>query len=177
MLTRHASHFLLYIFFISACQSPLDPAHAEPEGIPPTSTLLVDKDGNPTVTIIAPQDDRYAAEIKELQKVIQETGSTLVNIVQDNNTRPEALLSTQSLIVVGNMATSRYIRKLYEQWYTFLDLKYPGPGGSVVRTLNDPYATGHNIILLGGSDDAGVRQAVHDFMTNWMIPNHCMLDH
>ena len=62
------------------------------------------------------------------------------------------------------MATSRFIRTLYEQWYTLLDLRYPGPGGFVVRTLHNPYAAKNNVIFLGGSDDAGVKQATTAFI-------------
>ena len=35
----------------------------------------------------------------------------------------------------------------------------PGPGGSVVRTCHNPFGDGHNLVYVGGSDDAGVAAA------------------
>ena len=64
-----------------------------------------------------------------------------------------------NLIALGNRSTNALISALYDGFYTLLDLKYPGSGGHVVRTLHDPFATGHNAILVGGSDPEGVATA------------------
>ena len=39
------------------------------------------------------------------------------------------------------------------------DLWYPGPAGYELRTLCDPLATGHNLILVGYSDAEGANRA------------------
>jgi hypothetical protein len=83
--------------------------------------------------------------------------------VLPDTTKPEEILKTNNVIVLGNMGTNDFIKTLYRQWYTFLDTKYPGKGGYVVRTLHNPYGTGHNVLLLGGSDDKGVQQAIDVF--------------
>ena len=52
-----------------------------------------------------------------------------------------------------------YNRALYDLSYTFLDRKYPGPGGYVVRSLHSPFGDGRNVLFAGGSDDEGVHRA------------------
>ncbi|MCF6286931.1 MAG: hypothetical protein L3K26_17345, partial [Candidatus Hydrogenedentes bacterium] len=66
-------------------------------------------------------------------------------------------------IVLGNRSTNSLLGTLYERYYTLLDLRYPGAGGYVVRTLHNPTGTGKNLVLLGGSDDAGVEAATNAF--------------
>jgi len=75
----------------------------------------------------------------------------------------DKLLAETNVIALGNMATNPFIEQLYCRWYTLLDLKYPGKGGRVVRSLHNPYGTGHNVLLIGGSDDAGVDAAADAF--------------
>ena len=156
---------LLYLSgYYTACASDAkNSTHDYPRNLN-KPTVLIDSNKVPLSVIIIPQDRRYEKEAQVLQDAFEKLGGARVPVLYDDEGTPEELLSGRSIIVLGNMASSRFIRTLYEQWYAFLDLKYPGPGGSVVRTLHDPYATGHNIILLGGSDDAGVRQAVHEFI-------------
>jgi hypothetical protein len=50
--------------------------------------------------------------------------------------------------------------RLYQRYWTLLDLKYPGAGGHVVRTLHNPFGDQLNIVLVGGSDTAGTEAAV-----------------
>ena len=125
------------------------------------STSLVEKGAARTV-IVAPVGDRYGAEIRLVQqRVRQLTGVTLP--VYRDEMKPEELLRGKNVIAVGNMATNAFIESLYRQWQVILDLKYPGEGGYVVRTLHDPFGTGRNVIFLGGSDDAGVAEATRLF--------------
>ena len=63
------------------------------------------------------------------------------------------------VVVVGNLAESRIVRGLYYRFLSATDLWYPGPGGYELRTLCDPVGAGHNVILVGYSDEAGARAA------------------
>jgi hypothetical protein len=54
---------------------------------------------------------------------------------------------------------SQLARKLYAAAYDFTDYSWPSAGGHVVRTIRDPFATGAHVIMLGGSDAAGVADA------------------
>ena len=122
-------------------------------------------DGRPQAVIAAPPGDRYQAAVDVLQDAVQTRSGTRLPLLRDagQTAGAEELLATQNVIALGNMATNPFIEKLYLQWYSQLDLKYPGKGGHVLRSLHNPYATGHNVILLGGSDDAGVSQAADTF--------------
>ena len=76
---------------------------------------------------------------------------------------PMELLRQQYVIPLCNMATNAFIKALYRQWHLTLDLKYPGETAYVVFSLHNPYGSGHNVILLGGSDDVDVNEAARIF--------------
>ena len=128
-----------------------------------TKTLLVDK-GSARAIIVAPKNGRYAQVAKEVHdKILASTGVDL-KIYHDESAIPEKLLQNDNVIAIGNSRTNKFIETLYRQWYVILDLKYPGPGGYVVRSLHNPYGTGRNVIFLGGSDDPGVTEAGKVFL-------------
>ncbi len=70
----------------------------------------------------------------------------------------------EDLIVLGNRSTNRVVSDLYDLYYCVIDLRYPGKGGSVVRSLHDPFADGHNVIFVGASDDEGMKKATAKFL-------------
>lgn len=121
---------------------------------------LLTSGGSPRVVIVSSSRRPAYAEIAgRVRDRIRELAKVEVEIVDAEKAEPEELLSTGNAIVLGNLVTSRFVEILYWEWYTILDLWYPGPGGHVLRTLHNPYGTGGNVILLGGSDDAGVAAA------------------
>jgi len=69
------------------------------------------------------------------------------------------------VIVVGNLADSRCVRQLYFQFMCATDLWYPGPGGYELRTLCNPFGTGHNVILLGYSDAVGAQAGTDELLS------------
>lgn len=112
--------------------------------------------GQPAITIAAPS--RYRAEAGAIQAAIREVTGVTVPVVSD--AAPEAAVPLKGhLILLGNRSTNRAISALYDRAYTFLDLKYPGLGGYVVRSLHSPFGDGRNVLFAGGSDDEGVRRA------------------
>ncbi|MBN1670057.1 MAG: hypothetical protein JXR37_03445 [Kiritimatiellae bacterium] len=118
--------------------------------------------GKPQAVIVVPGDGRYAAAVEAIQAAVRRaSGATLP--VERGAADAEALLKARNVIALGNMATNPFIAHMYRQWYTLLDLKYPGKGGCVVRSCHDPYGTGRNVIWIGGSDDAGVTAAARRF--------------
>ncbi|HUS81398.1 MAG TPA: hypothetical protein VM283_09045, partial [Armatimonadota bacterium] len=119
--------------------------------------------GKAQAAIVAPVGGRYDGAVAAIQAAVKRCGGIELPVLADDAGDPAQLLADRSLIVLGNMSTSRLMWTLYREYYTFLDLKYPGPGGHVVRSLHNPYATGRNVILVGGSDDGGVRDAAEAF--------------
>ena len=131
------------------------------------NTTLVEQ-GKPGVVIITPSNGLYDLPASRIQKAIQEKSGLKVNI-NKTDTDPRILLKNTNVIAIGNMTTNPFIYKLYCQWYTLLDQKYPGKGGYVVRSLHDPYGTGKNVIEIGGSDNNGVYTAAEKFCE--MLPS------
>ena len=97
-----------------------------------------------------------------IQQKIRECTAAVLPIRSDLT--PSAALKTTHVIALGNMATNPFIEALYRRYCTFLDLYYPGRGGYVVRSVHNPYGTGKNVLLLGGSDLPGVARAVDAFL-------------
>jgi len=127
-----------------------------------TTTLAAG--GQSEVTIVSSSTrPAYAAIAQKVQSRIRELSGADVPIVDAADVTTDDLLARHSAIVLGNLATSRFVEDLYWQWYTITDLWYPGPGGYELRTLHDPYGTGRNVVFLGGSDDEGVAAAADAF--------------
>jgi len=125
-----------------------------------TTTLVAA--GKPRAVIVSAAGDRYAAAVQKIQAAVRKASGTALPVRRDAP-NPEDLLKASNVIALGNMSTNPFIEHMYRQWYVLLDLKYPGKGGYVVRSCHNPYGTGHNVIWIGGSDDAGVAEAARVF--------------
>ncbi len=68
------------------------------------------------------------------------------------------------LITLGNLNNNQTMFYLYGNHWTRVDCKWPGPNGFVVQTIGNPWGTGKNVVILGGSDAAGVEAATSYFM-------------
>lgn len=75
-------------------------------------------------------------------------------------------LDRTNVITLGCMAENPLLFRLYWNHYTTCDLITPGAGKGRVEVVVDPYpwCAGKNAIVLGGSDEAGVRAAVEHFL-------------
>jgi outer membrane protein assembly factor BamB len=139
---------------------------APPEPIPPQYDRLKDlhvatalvADGSPGISLVVPASGVYDKLAVAVQQAVKALTEATIPIVMDN--APEAAVPVKgNVIALGNRSTNRLLSDLYDQFYTLLDLKYPGPGGYVVQTLHNPFGNGHNVILVGGSDTPGVEAA------------------
>ncbi len=110
--------------------------------------------------IVVPADGRYEGAAIAIADAIEARGGVRPRMIPDTEFGPELALDDH-LIVLGNRSTNRLLGTLYERYYTLLDLRYPGVGGHVLRTLHNPTGGGKNVILVGGSDDAGVTVAAN----------------
>ncbi|MGD9497856.1 MAG: FG-GAP repeat domain-containing protein [Armatimonadota bacterium] len=136
--------------------APVPPQYDRLKELHLTTPLV--RGGQPAISIVAPASGRYDAPARAIQAAIREISGVQVPIITDE--APEAAVPLQGhLIVLGNRSTNRTLHGLYERFFTLLDLKYPGSGGYAVHSLHNPFGDGHNAILVGGSDDAGVADA------------------
>jgi hypothetical protein len=126
------------------------------------NTLRVNN-GRPNVTIIAPASGIYEGQAKRIQDHLEAITGVRVPVESDESSAGSVLV-TGNLIVLGNRSTSKTISELYNRYYTLLDLRYPGHGGYVVRTVHNPFGNGRNVILIGGSDPEGVQAATETFV-------------
>ena len=109
--------------------------------------------GEAQAVIVAPA--RYAATAVRLRQAVKTATGVDLPVVQDLQ-----LPLPQHAILLGNRSTNPVLGKLYDLYYTLLDLKYPGVGGYALHSLHNPYGDGRNAILVGGSDDPGVALAM-----------------
>jgi hypothetical protein len=151
------------IMLVSGVSPPPTPP---PAPVPPIYSKLKDlhintelvSRGKPNITIIVPASGIYEKQAKRIQKRITELTGVQVPVRTDKS--PAGTVPIRGhLIVLGNRSTNGTVGELYNRYYTLLDLRYPGPGGYVVRTLHNPFGDGNNVIFVGGSDMMGVDAA------------------
>ena len=118
--------------------------------------------GKANALIVIPEGDEYRALGLQVKDAIATaTGATLQ--VKTGAEMGDGHFG-QHVILLGNMDNNPFAEELYWEKYIACDLDYPGPGGYVVRTACDPWGTGKNVIVLGGSDAEGVQRAVSAFL-------------
>lgn len=121
------------------------------------------RDGGPMAALVVPAGGDYDELARRIQAVIRELTDVEIPCVDDR--APEAAVPlVENVILLGNRTTHRTIGELYNRHYCLLDLRYPGPGGHVLRSLHCPFGAGpsgngRNAILVGGSDGEGVAAA------------------
>ncbi len=159
---------------IGGVEPPPPPPPPPPEPVPPVYEQLKDlhlqtdlvRDGEARVTIVAPQ--RYQEQADAIARTIEAITGVRPPVVRDDDdvaaVPPDDGRLDRNFICLGNRSTNAMIEELYNRFYTLLDLRYPGPGGHVVRTCHNPFGDGHNIVFVGGSDDEGVAEAAR-----WLI--------
>ncbi len=69
-----------------------------------------------------------------------------------------------SIVTLGNVFNNGVIKHLGMNFYSWTDHYFPGEDGYEVRTVHNPYGTGRNVVLLGGSTEAGVERAAGEFL-------------
>lgn len=109
------------------------------------------------IIIAAPADADKSVGIRRLAEGLSRYAP--VDIWADP---PETAMTKASgpVIVIGNLADSRCVRHLYYHYLCVTDRWYPGPQGYEIRTLLNPFATGHNLVHVGYSDEKGLAAAL-----------------
>lgn len=126
-------------------------------------TQLVEAGKTRAVIVSSSRQPSYADIARQVQQRVRELTGVELPMVDAEQTSTDEVLTKTNAVVLGNLVTSKFVETLYWEWYTITDLWYPGKGGYEVRTVHDPYGTGKNVILLGGSDDQGVKEATESF--------------
>ncbi len=69
-------------------------------------------------------------------------------------------IGRDNIIALGDINNNRLLAALWGEGYVVVDSIYPYRGGYVIRTVHDPFACGVNVLVLAGSDGAGVARAI-----------------
>lgn len=136
----------------SEVQSFLDVTEAKP--LYPETMLT--EGGQPRAIIVAPEGDDWRAFAEEVAAAIADATGATLPIVAPEEAGDEVLAGTNA-IVLGSIVNNRALLYPYSHQLTFADGAYPGAGGYELRTVNDPWGTGKNLIALGASDLEGAR--------------------
>lgn len=111
----------------------------------------------PGARIFHPDRADYTAVAQELAVALATaTGKTPAISVEPAEGAP---VGKGPWLVLGNLMESTLVRQLYLAAYDFTDWAFPGLGGWVLRTIRDPFGVGAPVLLVGGSDVAGVAAA------------------
>lgn len=125
----------------------------------PDTTLV--NGGRPECLIVHADEPGYAGMAEQTARAIKTATGADVPIKPDTEyTKADR---EKHLICLGRMNNNKLALELYI-WHSIAsDDWFPGPGSYEVRTVSDPWGTGRNVIMLGGSDRDGVRAAVECF--------------
>ena len=84
---------------------------------------------------------------------------------------------TSHLVLLGNRFNNGAINTLYRRGFCFTDTRYPGKGGYELRSIHNISGGGFNVILCGGSDDAGAVKAAELLLRQPLKTGHLMQIH
>jgi len=127
--------------------------------------------GRPAAWIVHPSADtgwqRLAGEVQDA--VAQRTGVRLplVDDREVTGTGPPVIRDPyreSHLILIGRLGLNRAIWPAYNRFLCAVDGWYPGGDGHVVRTASNVFRNGRSHVILGGSSDRGVENAVRRFI-------------
>ena len=142
--------------------APRDPAVNVLPRTPQRSTAL----GQNTAIIYPAADPRYRALADRIAAAITARGGATPECSADTTLIPTrdiplpAAYRQRPLVLLGNLNTNRVLQPLYADYLCSTDAAYPGGDGYDLRTIHNPYGTGTNVILAGGSSLHGVERAV-----------------
>ncbi len=108
-----------------------------------------------TLKIVAPARGTYPQVAERLRRALEGATGQDVTITDDSASPDE----TGTAVALGNLMDSAFVRRLYLAWFDWTDAAWPGPGGWALRVVADPWGTGGDVVLAGGSDEGGVAAA------------------
>ena len=119
--------------------------------------------GSPRAAIVAGDDFMPLAEV--MRGHIYEVLRVDLPLLSDSDAIMD-LKAHGNLITLGQFGNNKVLEYLYYRWYVVVDGAQPGRGGYILQTIHNPDALGINIIVLGGSDGAGVEKAASRLVEN-----------
>jgi len=157
-----------------ACSTAFCAPITELKSLHPRTEIIAG--GEARAAIVAPNDADLMQVAEDLASRLNDLAGKTPEILQDTAvvsqdwTIDRDLIGQRNLIAVGNINSNRLLAVLSGQTYVAADSIYPGPDGYVIRTVHDPFADGMNVLVLAGSDTAGVATAADLFVAKYADP-------
>ncbi len=148
---------------LAAEKALLESLEIEPEQLMPLAlqTVLV-ADGEPRAVICHADDPAWEEAAHTIQQAIAEATGVTLPVMSDAEAEDEAP-EGRSVILLGHLDNNRLVARLYHNFFVCLDSGYTGREGYVIRSVHNPFGTGTNYILVGGSYAEGTRKAAARF--------------
>ena len=133
-------------------------------------TVIVENGRPQAVIVYAGADPGAAAVAERLARELQRRAGVEFPSLADRQLCPEIMTRLpdeyrgQHLIVVGNLHNNNVLFPLYVNFMCGADRDFPGDAGYELRTISNPWGTGKNVILIGGSTTAGLEAGVDAFL-------------
>ncbi len=123
-------------------------------------------------TIPVVHNNNFATVLYPDSVLGKSTASQIVKAVQDKTgisleMRPGTTADrefNQDVILLGNVFDNPAMLLLYSRQFTPVDAICPGPAGYLLQTVHDPFGNGHGAIVVGASDEAGLKLAADAFV-------------
>lgn len=120
------------------------------------------KAGTSNATLITPPNGSLDHEAKKIAQAVRARYNVALAIIPGDQVLQQ--LPTQHAIALGCLADNPFIESLYYRWNTLVDRWYPGTNGWVMQLIPSPNQKDNHVLLLGGSDPQGVREATNRFI-------------
>ncbi len=162
------------LFILLLCASAQAAGITELKPLYPATEIVVE--GRARAAIVCPESAELRGAADALSTRITELSGARLELLTDTSVVAEDwqidhdALAGRTVVALGNCNTNRLLAVLFGAGYTAESSVYPGPGGYVVRTVHDPFANGTNVLVLAGSDAAGVARAVEVFLERYAAP-------
>ncbi|MFA6562484.1 MAG: hypothetical protein WCV00_11305 [Verrucomicrobiia bacterium] len=125
--------------------------------------------GAAAAVIVPAEGEPWNGAAARLQAAIAaKTGVTLPIVAPAKIT--DADWAGRNLIVIGNLLNNPVFARLYFNYFACADAAYTGNGGYELRSIHDPWGTGHNAIAFGAHDAAGLEAGMARFIA--LIDEH-----
>ena len=120
------------------------------------------------ILIVAPEHQAGLSAAKLIMEKFNSMG--MKGRILKNPSRDILVSSEQPVVVLGNLSNSKCVEYMYYKYLCMTDLSYPGEEGYNIRTLIDPFATSHNVVHIGYSDDVGLEKGIQAFVNKICNP-------
>lgn len=118
------------------------------------------------------QNNSFATVLYPDSAVGKSTATQIVKAIQEKTGVPLRMRPgttadrefNENVILLGNVFDNPAIQLLYSRQFTPVDAVCPGPTGYLLQTVHDPFGNGHGAIVVGASDDAGLKLAADAFV-------------